>query len=303
MPVLERSSAPHRLRDALSLPYNRKMAAILGLLMVVDLWLVNAAHLTGARVYLDIWPEILLLILCTAYAVYRPLPRIVVSCELMFWAALLNNALSLLIQIAGRSPVPLLDRKLFAIDSALHFSTVYFVHLAAHAPVLHLIFLLSYPVIWPLVLATILFLPPLGHPEQARRFVLAATIATILTAILFAACPAAGPWMVEGFPPAHDQAGITAYLERLKSSGPVALDIPDSAIVSFPSFHVALALITGWALHAFRRLRAPVWILVVLICVSTVPTGWHYGTDVLAGAGVAVASIAAASRLHRVEAG
>jgi membrane-associated phospholipid phosphatase len=46
-------------------------------------------------------------------------------------------------------------------------------------------------------------------------------------------------------------------------------------------------------------LRIPAAALTGLIILSTVTTGWHYFSDVLAGILVAVLSIAAAKRLSR----
>jgi membrane-associated phospholipid phosphatase len=66
-------------------------------------------------------------------------------------------------------------------------------------------------------------------------------------------------------------------------------------IVSFPSFHVVLAILSAFALSSIRSLRAPVWVLAVLICISAVSTGWHYGIDVFGGVIVAIASISAVS--------
>ena len=126
---------------------------------------------------------------------------------------------------------------------------------------------------------------------------LGTSLAAIFTAVLFALWPAAGPWITENIAPSREQVNITAYLLRLKSSVPLAVDLKDAAIVSFPSFHVALAILAAVALGAFRRLRLGLWILTALICISTITTGWHYGIDVLAGLAVAAVSIALAGLL------
>lgn len=77
----------------------------------------------------------------------------------------------------------------------------------------------------------------------------------------------------------------------------VQMDLNDTAIVSFPSFHVALALLSAVALGLIRRLRVLAWILTVLVCISTIAAGWHYGIDVLGGIGVATVSIFTAGRI------
>ena len=77
----------------------------------------------------------------------------------------------------------------------------------------------------------------------------------------------------------------------MKSGVPVEMMGATTAIVSFPSFHVALALLSAVYLSTFRRLRVTNWILAGLITISTVTTGWHYGIDVLGG--IALAAVAA----------
>jgi membrane-associated phospholipid phosphatase len=70
-----------------------------------------------------------------------------------------------------------------------------------------------------------------------------------------------------------------------------------AGIVSFPSFHVVLAILSAVALSCIRPLRAPVWILAAMICASTIVTGWHYAIDILGGLVVAMISIPVANRI------
>ena len=93
---------------------------------------------------------------------------------------------------------------------------------------------------------------------------------------------------------------MAAYLIRLKSSAPVELDMNNAGIVSFPSFHVVLAILSAVALSSIRRLRAWAWALAALICISAVTTGWHYGIDILGGLILAILTMIATSRIPRV---
>lgn len=280
-------------RKLLDNPFNMVMSLILAALILADAVLSRAAHLTGMAVYLKVWPGALLLVGCTCYCILRPLPRLIESVELILWSVLLNNALSPLILIAGRSPRPLVDSGLCAIDGRMHFSTQAIVHLVAQMPALRAFLVLAYSALGPLVIFAILALPFFGHVQAARRYVLGATLAVLITAAAFALWPAAGPWTTQHIEMTKEQAGVTFYLMRLKSIAPAGVDLKNAAIVSFPSFHAALAILTAVALGAFRRLRVWMWILTVLICVSTITTGWHYGIDLLGGIAVAAVSVAA----------
>jgi membrane-associated phospholipid phosphatase len=90
---------------------------------------------------------------------------------------------------------------------------------------------------------------------------------------------------------------VTAYLTLLNSHVPVVLDMQKAGIVSFPSYHVELAILSAMALSSIRCLRAPAWVLAALVCVSTVLTGWHYGVDVLGGLAVAIITASAVRRI------
>jgi len=130
--------------------------------------------------------------------------------------------------------------------------------------------------------------------HDSQRYVLSVTIAALLTLVLFAIWPAVGPWRTEGFAPTKDQAAVESCLMILKTPGPLELKLQRGDIVSFPSFHVAQAVLSAMALWGFRRLRWFALGLATLICVSTVTTGWHYLTDVLGGLAVTAVAFALA---------
>jgi membrane-associated phospholipid phosphatase len=208
-----------------------------------------------------------------------------------------SNILSILIQCAGRSPAPLIDRDLARIDAALGFSTAAVVRLAAGFPRIRAALAIVYAAA-PLLIAASLIVPVLcGRATAAYRYILATAIAAVLTALAFSLWPAAGPWTVEGFRAAPDQAAVTAYLGALKVPGPFALDFALSGVVSFPSFHVVLALLSATALWCVRPLRAVAAAFAAATCAATLTTGWHYGIDVVGGVAVAFTAQALAGRL------
>ena len=149
---------------------------------------------------------------------------------------------------------------------------------------------LAYVAIPVLVFAAILVPSFYGGRLASRRYVLAVVVATVFTSMLFALWPACGPWMTEPLQPTLEQAAVTARLTLLKSRAPASLDLQHTAIVSFPSFHVILAVLSAIALNGIPRARRLAWVLAILTCVSTITTGWHYGFDVLGGLAVSAAA-------------
>jgi membrane-associated phospholipid phosphatase len=144
-------------------------------------------------------------------------------------------------------------------------------------------------------MAVAIFLPALsGRARASREFLLANLIAFAIAAPLFALLPAVGPWYHGGFMPSPDQLSCQANLLALRLPGPYILTTQDAGVVCFPSFHVIWAILCAGALWTFRRLRVPVSILALLIVLSTMTTGWHYFSDVLAGIAIAALSIALA---------
>jgi membrane-associated phospholipid phosphatase len=274
--------------------FNCAMGLAVAVLVPVEVVLARVVHLGGLLQLLDVWPGLLLLAACLCYCMVRPIQKFVEVCELTIWSVVLFDVLSVLVQIAGRSPRPLMDAALSAVDGHMHLKTVSVVHLVELIPGLPIFFQISYDLILPFMLAA-LFVPPLmGRAIESRRYLAAVTFAAILTAILFALWPAVGPWTAQAIRPTKSQVGVTSYLLRLKSKAPVDIDERDAAIVSFPSFHVVLAILSATALGSFRRLRTGAWMLAALIGVSTVATGWHYGIDLVGGVLVAAASVVVA---------
>lgn len=269
------------------------MAAVVAIVAPADLLLARHAELTGVGLSGTVWGVLALFAAVDWYCRWRPLPRLVESCEMAMWAVFFTNALSVLIQIAGRSRRPLVDAQLAGLDGRMHFATSAVVHAAAGMPAVRMALAVLYALVALIILLSIVLLPFVGYGDVSRRYIAGIVFAAVVTAGVFALWPAAGPWTTEGFRPTRDQAAVTAYLTALKSAGPVAVNMKQAAIVAFPSFHVVLAILSAAALGAIRRLRAWVWSGAALMCVATLTTGWHYLTDVLGGLALAGLTLAA----------
>lgn len=274
-------------------PFHWMAVLLILTLFVVEAALARAVHFSGISEIFACWPSVLLCIICIGYARWRPLPRGIESTELVLLAIVFTNILTILIQLAGRSPYPLYDAQLTAIDRAARFSTVDWVHLITRYPTIRITLAVAYDLVTPLIFLA-LFVPPFfGHRSASRRFILGIVLAAIVTAVVFWRWPAVGPWTMEGYAPSQEQAAVAAYLLRLRSPFPVQADMVNAGIVSFPSFHTVLAVMAAFALRGIRILWVAAWIICGLICISTITTGWHYGIDVIAGLVLSVVSMTA----------
>lgn len=55
-------------------------------------------------------------------------------------------------------------------------------------------------------------------------------------------------------------------------------------VVTFPSFHAAMGLMTGYAFRNIRGASTIAWTWSAVVIISTIPVGGHYGVDIIAGA-------------------
>jgi membrane-associated phospholipid phosphatase len=279
--------------------FNCAMIAILGLLSLGALSLAHIVHYDRLGLVIVILPWFTPLTIVAWLCHWAAYPRLRDLMLCVIWSLLLFVISGPLVEITGRSSFPLVDSALAAIDAHL-FQTRIIVQCVRAFPGLRRTSDLVYALFSPPLYIAPLLLPCLcGYPRAARRYVFAVAVAVLLTLALFAIWPAAGPWTVEGFQPSKEQAATQSYLQALKSAQPSQAGLKPAAIVSFPSFHTVLAVLSAIAFWQFGRGRWFVLAVSVAVCISTITTGWHYIIDVVGGIAVAFAAWEAAARLIR----
>jgi membrane-associated phospholipid phosphatase len=93
----------------------------------------------------------------------------------------------------------------------------------------------------------------------------------------------AGVWYLEHFYALRD--ATLRYIDLQKTEG----------VVQFPSYHTAIAVLSGWSLWRVRWLALPSAGYCAVVILTTSPIGGHYLIDLIAGAAIAAASIALAA--------
>ena len=118
------------------------------------------------------------------------------------------------------------------------------------------------------------------------------TVCATFTMFVFAAFPSNSSSTLYKFEPVVGQETVVRHIAEYRSGQVTRIDVKTiEGLISFPSFHVAGALIVTWTLRRRRWIFWPMAILNSLLIVSTLLLGIHYGIDVIAGAVVFLASV------------
>ena len=201
--------------------------------------------------------------------------------------------------------LPLLDAHLAHVDAALGFDWLATLQFVDQRPLLGALLRFSYASSMGQVVLALIVLAATRQFVRLSDFLALFTITSLATVLLSSLLPAAGAFVHYDPPSAlRDVVGADAGIWHLKHftalrSG--AMHTIDAAaiegLVTFPSFHTALAVVTAWAFWRTRYLASAAIGLNAVVIASTVPVGGHYLIDVLAGGAIAVAAIVAIS--HR----
>jgi multisubunit Na+/H+ antiporter MnhG subunit len=223
-------------------------------------------------------------------------------CVIVFWSFVLGKLLGFPVYMAARSRMPLQDGALAHFDHLLGVQMPSILHFCANHPWIKETFAASYDWIFPLMVLSVLLPAVLYRWTAAKELVVAISLATIIGSLMFALCPAIGPWVVYHYEPSAQQKTCEALFLTLRSGSLHMLSPDDKGIICFPSFHVILAIVSCVALCSIKVLRIPAIIVASLIVVSTLTTGWHYIADVIGGLTLAVLAELLAKGATRLEA-
>jgi membrane-associated phospholipid phosphatase len=271
-------------------------ATLLGLVVmsvVLSVYGMAAAQLTVSPSPLLLrLGYVLLPFVGVAFSAWRRMERPLHLFLMIFWGMVISSLVLPPMYVIARQHAELNDALLARLDALLGIEVPDVLRVMEAFPSAACILNICYD---SLVLLTMLAitLPPLcSQMHKAKEYALACVAALAIGMALFAATQAVGPWYYYGYPPSALQADTMKEFFALKTDGEFLFDLSNTyGLVCFPSFHTILALLGGAALWEVRSLRWPSAVWVVLIILSTLTTGWHYVSDVVAGMAVAVASL------------
>jgi hypothetical protein len=280
--------------------------ALLGLVAAVDaLWLlVTPASLIMPGLVLPLTGAALIAILLGRMSLPPRLHMLLSGLALMLaaWPAL--RVYNHLVMTTG---LPFADARLAGWDSALGLDWLtYLLWLDRHPELLGAMYWAYWSLTDYSIAAFVLVLLFIGV-ERAREFVLlflltavaASTIGLFFPALTAMNHYAPDPNLFQTVPP-----GLGTYhvvpLERLRTVAAPVLDLRNLAgVTAFPSFHTAMGVIVIWCARGSRPLFAPMLMLNLLMIASTPAYGGHYFVDLLGGAILVAAMVAALRQVER----
>jgi membrane-associated phospholipid phosphatase len=232
------------------------------------------------------------------YTHARPDKRLAVSMAGTAFILVFAATIGVLPYPAGAIGRPLHDDLFIAFERALGIDWPSVAAQMTAFPPLNLFWGLVYASTLPQIVVVVLVLGFTARHERLSAY-LSLIVATLLcTIVLFVFAPTLGPipsYGISGDLYARLGAGGKTFqldLLALRSGTFTTFDVTKlEGVISFPSFHCDLAILTGWALAPVRRIGIAAVILNGFVVASTVPEGGHYFADILAGSLIAMAAI------------
>lgn len=204
-----------------------------------------------------------------------------------------------------RFAFPLQDHLFESADMALGVKWFDIAYWVDSHPVIQGIFKLAYDSMSSQIALPLVALAFSNRLSEVRIYLLAFAIALTVTTIVAGLLPAASPIALV------DRAtfnvlrftGATPldHLTRLRAAAPMLLSGVPGGIITFPSFHSTVAILTPLTLRSYPRIFVALLILDAAMLGGCVIEGAHYICDILAGSGVAFGAYLLARRIIRVE--
>lgn len=135
--------------------------------------------------------------------------------------------------------------------------------------------------------------------DRLAEFMAVFAVSSLLTGVTMTLVPAEGafayfkpdPATFSHYSPISGMWHHATLVELRQAAAPVLDFTKATGLVTFPSFHTVLAILTCYAVRDWRWLLGPVVALNTVVLIGTVTEGGHHLVDLLAGAAVVCVSI------------
>jgi membrane-associated phospholipid phosphatase len=292
-------------------------SCVLGFALADAVWLPNS-RLSFAP---SNWPGLLLGIVCCAIAgafiavasnrlrsdesrAAIVLRGALIRTELLWQAALPIGALLVagvtLSYLITSADLPLWDALLVRLDRAMGFDWLRFLDATNSSPFFATLLVKAYNTTGQVTELVIVWLALNRRGERLAEFIAVLGVSTVGVCVGMWLVPAAGafvyygpgPQLVGNFSALGEMWPFVHDFTALRNGTLLVIDLSAlQGVVSFPSFHTMLGVMTAYALRDTRWLMIPVLLLNGTMIVATLPVGGHHLADVLAGAGLTLGAI------------
>jgi membrane-associated phospholipid phosphatase len=277
----------------------QQACAVLGLALsvAVCIALIAAAIATGSTVGVRIFSALIAISVATAigWLFVRCRVRSDTRCALALGSLFIvyvSGGLGGISSGVGQTfKLPFIDDWLATADSHLGLTSSEVIHWATSVDHLPTVLAVAYFSSVPAVIISCLVLSCLKHEERVWELCAGFSFCVVISAVFSALVPAAGPFEYSGVgalygPRLPQGAGIyhLDQLHLLRASRHYVVDpLAMKGLVTFPSFHTAMALMTVAAWRDYRH----VWVALLfwnsVVVLSTIPIGGHYVVDLVGG--------------------
>ncbi|CAO4180800.1 phosphatase PAP2 family protein [Methylorubrum aminovorans] len=282
---------------------------LVGALAGLDaLWLVLAGIDVAWTGLLAVSGAVAVLLgLALLFSAVKPEPKLRAMALSSAYLAAFTTAAALLHYLSATLAPPLADPVLARVEAALGFDWRGWVGFLAGHPDLSWWLALAYHSSGPQVGLVVIALSAMSRVARlwayARLFSLA-LLASIAVSALF---PAVGPYAhyaPQTYPQGHlETVGALWHLDALhalrEGTLPTIALSEIRGLVTFPSFHACLAVLTAWALAPVPVIGPLAALLNGAILVATLGAGGHYLPDVLAGTLMGIVLVIVHGARHR----
>ncbi len=274
--------------------------------LVVALIALDAVWLAAAGIAVA-WPGLLavlgtvgvLLALALLFSAVKPEPKLRAMALASAYLAAFTTAAAVLHYLTATLALPLADARLARLEAGLGFDWRGWVGFLAGHPEPARWLALAYHSSGPQVGLVVIALAAVSRVGRLWAFARLFSLGLLASVVISALLPAVGPYAFYQphlYPDGHlETVGALWHLEALQAlrEGTMpALALSEiRGLVTFPSFHACLAVLTAWALAPVPVIGPLALLLNGVVVIATLGAGGHYLPDVLAGAAMGSALI------------
>jgi PAP2 superfamily len=241
------------------------------------------------------------------YCTYRNDEKIAAALSAVLLLLMFTAVAAPLSYLTASLALPFWDSTLHAWDEALGLDWRAYLAWVNERPLFGTLLQVAYASLLPQLIIACIGLGFTGRLLQLRSFILAVIVSGVLCILISAAMPAMAMYVHLGLQPSDfpnlSPAAAYVHVEHihgLRDGTLRALNLNTAeGIITFPSYHAALAIIFLVAFWSVPLLRWPGVVLNLALIAGTPIDGGHYFVDLGAGMAIALVSILAASRLSQ----